>query len=728
MLDHFAAGPPRRIADVGGGYGRLAGPLSARHDVTLVDVSPEMLEEARRRWPGLSLLEADARSLPFADGELDAVLALDLTPHLPDLEAGLRELARVVRPGGEVVVDTSNRSPWWVPAYPRYVDWRPKRLLLTMRSGGVLPEWRKLVRHHEPAEMRRALEAAGLRLRAAPVVRPAVVGQVASLVDRARVKRTLLLYLASAHDPQRFAVAPALAALAERTGWEFELHYDDLRAGRHFGGGPPEHARPGWAAGSLVAGGRHAEHVHALARGYAVIAVGDPASSLWPVLDAAGVEALVRSADPAELYAAAWEHASEPLPADVLVVDASPQGPDGVVAAPYLYPAFFAGVACLGLEASAAGPLEGRRHRGVLLAPGRAEWVDERLGEVGAATYAELTADLAQRHAAWGEGILIGDPELVAAQLPRARRRRLVPLYGRPQVDVHRPGRVARAAAAEPVWGRQYDDRDFLELARLGHGLQVLDPGPPFDAAAGAALPESTAAEPDDATLQRWASEGRILTTLVFWAGMVREAHCLAPIVDLVAATGLRAGIVLTVPALEAADPAVLALLGVEPERGGVAGLLEPLAGSTGYGVAAEELLPEGVLDRTLADARSGGLAVQGLVASPRHRARAVRRPACRAARPAAGDPLHPAWRTAPSRRGRDRPGACRASAGRARARRAGRPAAAARAPLRGAAAVRRPPPRRRRAARGGGRARRRLRVHVDEGEVRREPAGAQQR
>jgi glycogen(starch) synthase len=164
VLAHFAAKPRLRIVDVGGGYGRLAGPLSARHEVTLVDVSPEMLEEARRRWPGVRLVEADARELPFSDAEFDAALALDLTPHLPELEPGLRELARIVRPGGEVVVDTSNASPWWVPAYPRYVNWKPKRLLQTMRARGVLPEWRELVRHHTPEEARAGLRAAGLRL------------------------------------------------------------------------------------------------------------------------------------------------------------------------------------------------------------------------------------------------------------------------------------------------------------------------------------------------------------------------------------------------------------------------------------------------------------------------------------------------------------------------------------------------------------------------------------
>ncbi|MGB2875427.1 MAG: glycosyltransferase [Gaiellaceae bacterium] len=154
-----------RVLDVGGGYGRLAEPLAARHDVTLVDLSPEMLAEARERCPPeIALVQADARELPFPDGSFDVVLAIDLLAHLPELDQALRELARVASPGGRVVFDTTNAVPLWVFAYPRYVDWRARRLLLTLRAGGVLPEWRPLVRHHRAGEVRSALGEAGLRL------------------------------------------------------------------------------------------------------------------------------------------------------------------------------------------------------------------------------------------------------------------------------------------------------------------------------------------------------------------------------------------------------------------------------------------------------------------------------------------------------------------------------------------------------------------------------------
>jgi glycogen(starch) synthase len=162
VLTGFRGRERLRIVDVGGGYGRLAGPLAESHDVTLCDVSPQMLEEARARWPRLRLVEADARQLPFSDGEFDAAIAIDLMTHLPELEAGVRELARVVRPGGQLVFDTSNASPWWMLAYPSYTGWRPRRFARMLRAGGVLPEWQALVRHHRAAEARRAIAAAGL--------------------------------------------------------------------------------------------------------------------------------------------------------------------------------------------------------------------------------------------------------------------------------------------------------------------------------------------------------------------------------------------------------------------------------------------------------------------------------------------------------------------------------------------------------------------------------------
>jgi hypothetical protein len=407
-------------------------------------------------------------------------------------------------------------------------------------------------------------------------------------------------------------VGPALAAAATRSGWRFECYFDALRRGRHFAGDPTD-ARPGWPNGSLVAGGRHADHLRWLSLRFSISAVGDPDSAVWPVLDDASVEVLARSTAAEEIYAAVFSRLGARLPRTAIVVDAAPQGDHDVVVAPYLYPAFFVGEAALGMEADAGAETRTRleelgveRFEGLFVSE-RLPWLDGSHGAVDGRDYADVTAELAERHAEWTRGFLLGDPDLVAAQLGRAVQLQLTPLYGRPQTRV-----IARLAprltsSREPVYGRQYDDHDFFELARLGRGLQVVDPGPPFESGRnlGAGPPPAEPdPDPDDAQLERWAAEGRILSTLLFWCGMVRELDCLPRLIDLVAETGVAAGLVTTAEALELAGESALFLLGVPRERGGVLGLLEPLLASTGRGVSAEALMPPGTLAESLAAAR----------------------------------------------------------------------------------------------------------------------------
>jgi hypothetical protein len=440
-------------------------------------------------------------------------------------------------------------------------------------------------------------------------------------VSRARPR--LLLYLCHEGDLHRYAVAPALAAAAGRAGWAFDLYVDAPRAGRHFGGGDPERAPRGHASGTPFAGGRHDAKLLWLAHRVDLVALGDPQSPLWPLLDAVGAAALARTADHASLYEAAFGALELDVPSRLLVLDGRPQGPAGVVTAPYLYPELAAGEPALAVDAAAEAGLVGRlealgaaRPEGLAVEPARRAAFPRPLSErlaADASSYDSLTAELAERRRDWGRGLLLGDPELVAAQLPKAFRLRLLPLYGRPQVAVLRRAEAMVREAREPVYGRQYDDRDFFELARLGHGLQVVDPSPPFDAAAAAAhvansaavaAAEAVAPEPPDEVLERWADEGRVLVTLLFWMGMVREVDCLAPLLDVVADTGLHAGLVVTADSVEHAGGSPLSQLGVPPERGGALGLLEPLLGSTGRGVAAEALLPPGTLGQGLAEAR----------------------------------------------------------------------------------------------------------------------------
>ncbi|NIH83660.1 class I SAM-dependent methyltransferase [Amycolatopsis granulosa] len=104
--------PPRggAVADIACGTGRALPELrdAVGPDGTVIglDVTPEMLHEAaaRGRQNLAALVLGDALHLPLATGALDAVFAAGLVTHLADPVAGLRELARVCRPGGRLAL------------------------------------------------------------------------------------------------------------------------------------------------------------------------------------------------------------------------------------------------------------------------------------------------------------------------------------------------------------------------------------------------------------------------------------------------------------------------------------------------------------------------------------------------------------------------------------------------------------------------------------------------
>lgn len=109
--------PAQRVLEVGCGSGALweAGMASVPDGVELVlcDLSPGMVEEATARaaatgrFARLNGQEADLQALPFDDATFDRVVANHMLYHLPDPERGARELARVVRADGAVVVATN---------------------------------------------------------------------------------------------------------------------------------------------------------------------------------------------------------------------------------------------------------------------------------------------------------------------------------------------------------------------------------------------------------------------------------------------------------------------------------------------------------------------------------------------------------------------------------------------------------------------------------------------
>ena len=181
--DLAGVGPGDRVLDVATGTGDLALELARRvgpdGEVIGSDFSEEMLARARVKAPAaqapITFEWANAMALPYADGEFAAATVGFGARNFSDLDLGLREMTRVVRPGGTVVVleiTTPTRPPlstfyrlWFdrvVPVIGR-VAGDPEAYELPAQLGQALPRPARARREDGPLRPGRALRADGGR-------------------------------------------------------------------------------------------------------------------------------------------------------------------------------------------------------------------------------------------------------------------------------------------------------------------------------------------------------------------------------------------------------------------------------------------------------------------------------------------------------------------------------------------------------------------------------------
>ncbi|MBF6063284.1 class I SAM-dependent methyltransferase [Nocardia terpenica] len=102
VLDRLPAGD---VLDAACGTGRYSAYLTERgHRVVGIDSSAEMLAEARKRLPGINFHQAPVTAIPFPGSAFDTVVCALALRHVPDLRAAMTEFARVLRPGGHLVI------------------------------------------------------------------------------------------------------------------------------------------------------------------------------------------------------------------------------------------------------------------------------------------------------------------------------------------------------------------------------------------------------------------------------------------------------------------------------------------------------------------------------------------------------------------------------------------------------------------------------------------------
>jgi ubiquinone/menaquinone biosynthesis C-methylase UbiE len=160
--------PTGTILDAACGTGRYAAYLAARgHRVVGVDSSPEMLAQARARAPQAAFLRGDLHRLPLTGGAVDVVVCALALVHVPSLAPVMAEFARVLRPGGHLVISD--------------VHHELVRLGSVVHAPGPAgePGWTPTYRHTAGDYLRAAL-AVGLQVRRCEEPRPTLPDQPAS--------------------------------------------------------------------------------------------------------------------------------------------------------------------------------------------------------------------------------------------------------------------------------------------------------------------------------------------------------------------------------------------------------------------------------------------------------------------------------------------------------------------------------------------------------------------
>ena len=143
----YAGVPTAKVLDVACGTGDMAVELLKKGcTVTGVDLSEEMLAIARQKTETATWIMADAEELPFAEGEFYAVTCAFGVRNFVHLEAGLREMLRVLRPGGKLVIlelatpDSPLVKPFYRLYTHRVIPWLGSRLAGSREAYTYLPQ------------------------------------------------------------------------------------------------------------------------------------------------------------------------------------------------------------------------------------------------------------------------------------------------------------------------------------------------------------------------------------------------------------------------------------------------------------------------------------------------------------------------------------------------------------------------------------------------------------
>ncbi len=153
LREVLAAQPGERVLEVGPGTGYytldVAGWVGPTGQVDIFDLQQPMLDHTMSRaadhgLANITATQGDAQRLPYPDRTFDAAYLVAVLGEIPDTDAALAELARVLRPGGRLVVGELFGDPHWVS--PRRLRQRAEAagLVFEQRSGSPLGYFARL--------------------------------------------------------------------------------------------------------------------------------------------------------------------------------------------------------------------------------------------------------------------------------------------------------------------------------------------------------------------------------------------------------------------------------------------------------------------------------------------------------------------------------------------------------------------------------------------------------
>ncbi len=140
VIDAVDPKPGELVLDLAAGTGTSSQPFSDRGAAVVpCDFSVGMLRVGKKAKPHLPFVAGDGTRLPFADDTFDAVTISFGLRNIVDPDAGLRELRRVTKPGGRVVVCEFS-SPTWSPFRTVYIEYLMKALPAVARAVSSSPD------------------------------------------------------------------------------------------------------------------------------------------------------------------------------------------------------------------------------------------------------------------------------------------------------------------------------------------------------------------------------------------------------------------------------------------------------------------------------------------------------------------------------------------------------------------------------------------------------------